>query len=447
MQGRLAAARRVQRPRAGVEAREDAAGGAVAAAREAPGLSAAGEDGGVAQPADGLQLAVEDPHPGVERVHRVAAAAGGGDGHADRRRLLEGAEGAAREAGVARLPERAGAAHERLHGGRLGHPADPRRRAAAVGEVVLPGEEAAAWGREGHEPVEVAAQGRAPARGAGVAPRPQAGVGQAVDATPARQRVQLEAAAHVVLQHRGAGHPPLARGGHRVARPRDRVAPQLLERRGEASRPEPARGRQLLDARHDRRELGLPGALEPAHGGARGLVVAAHAIVLGARQAALQQRPAQRRGDGGRGAQAPELGAPPGLARGRAGATLARRGARGGPWPQLMGREGRIGLHRLRRGRLAAAARRHAGAQRRDRQHGGGAACDARADALLGHVPRIPRGGDGRAASGRRSRAPPGAPPPATPGSRRRGRWRARSRSPAARRRPGSTCSPRRTSR
>jgi hypothetical protein len=144
-----------------VEAREARAGGAVAGAREPAGDLAAGEYARVAQAAHRLQLAVEDALTRVERVHREAPPAVGGHRDAHGRRRLERAQPLAGDARVARAVQRAAGAGERLERRRLGHAADPGRRAAAVLEVVLERQEAAAPRAEAGQAVEHLAQGGA----------------------------------------------------------------------------------------------------------------------------------------------------------------------------------------------------------------------------------------------------------------------------------------------
>ena len=72
--------------------------------------------------------------------------------------LLEGAERAQRAARASASCQRPVAARERLDRGRLRHPAHPRRRAGAVGEVVLPRQVAVAARAERAQPVEAAGQ-------------------------------------------------------------------------------------------------------------------------------------------------------------------------------------------------------------------------------------------------------------------------------------------------
>ena len=190
------------------------------------------------------------------------------DGHRDarRRRLLERAQRLERRAPPARLPGRPVAARERLDRGRLRHPADPRRRAGPVGEVVLPREVAAAARAERREPVEALGQrARAAAVALGVAAHGgQAGAGDRVRAAPAGQRLQLQAVARVVLEDRGVGVRARAEAGRRqrLVRPEARVGAQDEEHRAQPVDGQHVRGGERAHGADHVRELGAAGAAE-----------------------------------------------------------------------------------------------------------------------------------------------------------------------------------------
>ena len=252
---------------------------------------------------------------GRERVHDEVVAARRGDRDAGGG-VVERAERAARACAPARLAQRRGAARERLDRGRLRHPADPRRRAAAVGEVVLPGEEAAARGRRGD------AAGRAAAaqlvhRAGGAAARCAArcvrhGAGQRVDPAPARERLELQPVAGVVLEHRRVAAERRALGAARGTARRvqnSRVAAQDQERRPQpAGREQVLRG-EVVDRRQDRVQLGGARAGQMVERAPRVVVVAREARVGDGRDVPGEEGVAQGTGDRSRVVGAADRGA------------------------------------------------------------------------------------------------------------------------------------------
>src|SRR4051794_37393178 len=191
------------------------------------------------------------------------AAARRGDADADRRR---GAEGPQRVLGGAAVAACALGGHARRAGPRLDrralrHAADPRRRAAAEGEVVLPGDEAVASRAELHEPVERPAQRRSRARSLAAAahrrdevlllalPRRDAEAELGVHPAPARELLELHAVARVVLEDRRvvAERLALPGRGERGAAPELVVAAQDEEDRGEAAGGQAPARRERLD--------------------------------------------------------------------------------------------------------------------------------------------------------------------------------------------------------
>ena len=275
---------------------------------------------------------------------------------------------AARRGAPARLVQCLRSARERRHRGRLRHPADPRRRAAAPAEVVLPGEEVAARGGELEQPVDGAAQlvhraGGTAARSRAVR---QALARQPVDLAPAREGLELQPAAGVVLEHRrvAAERRPLGGGRERRVRPELRVAVQDQERR-----PQPAGGEQVLrgevvDRRQDRVQLGGARAGQMVERAPRVVVVAREARVGDGRDVPGEEGVAQGAGDRSRVVGAADRGAQE---------CEAARLGRGGRTParglQLTLVLGRADLGRrsgLRRGRLGL----RAASGQADEQHG-----------------------------------------------------------------------------
>ena len=268
---------------------------------------------------------------------------------------LEGAERRVGRLAPARLVERARRAGERGDRGGLGHAADPRRRAAAPAEVVLPGQEVAAVGGEGEQRVDAGAQlahraGGAAARRRAVA---QAGAGEPVELAPARQRLELHAAAGVVLEDRRAVVHAVAGGGERRARPELGVAAQHQEGGAQPAGLEQVGGGELVDGAQHRAELGGARAVEPADGGAGGVVLARVARVGGRRELSRQQREPQRAGDRGRALGAPDREAQPAQALGLGG---GRGAPRGGLQRALVLGAADLGRRRRRRGRLGRGA-------------------------------------------------------------------------------------------
>ncbi len=208
----------------------------------------------------------------------AAEAAGLHPAGAGRRR-----EGGQRLAGlgeIARPVQQLRRAAQRLHGGGLRHAAHPRRRAAAEGEEVLPGDEAPRAPRGGA--VELGDQlGQAVATAARAA---HARAVHQVGPLPVDQRLELHAAPGVVLeQDLAAAEAHLgARAGERARAPEARVAAHEQEHRGHAGGGQAAPERQALGHADHVVQLALARSAQAAQRAARAEVPAQVAARRGA---------------------------------------------------------------------------------------------------------------------------------------------------------------------
>ena len=307
------------------------------------------------------------------------AAAGRAHRDAGRRRLLEGAERAQGAAAPARLAQRAVAARERLHRGRLRHPAHPRRRAGAVGEVVLPREIAAAARAERGQPVEALgerARAAAVLAWCGCAWRP---------GRRRRSRSRGPSSRAAAAAGRGRGSTGRSRGRRRARAPAGRRASARATRsaRWRAGRGRSgAAGRRSARGRRQRADRADDvGQLRLAHAGE--LASVALAFVQSRRRlvsSAGEIRPVSRatRSDAstvGRAPRARDLGAQPRLlARLLAPAAASKAPVFGGRAVQR-----RAGRRRARRRRRApgpsASPPQPASARSGERERRGGASC------------------------------------------------------------------------